>query len=265
MAIARHLLANGSHGLVVAGTTGEAATLTDDEQVRLVELIAGEAGARGRDRRRRRLQRHAPRDRADRARDRRGRRGRPLGHAVLQQAEPARDRAPLRGGRPRGRRARRSCSTTSPAAPRSTWGPTCSPSWRRSTASSASSRPTRAELQPIDGLAVLAGNDDGLRSPAWSMGGAGVHLRRLAHRRPRDAPHVRRARAPRGDRRVAARRLRDALHHRQPDAGQGRAEPARPRRRHAAAADGRGRRGRDRGRPRDARAPRAALRGARTA
>jgi 4-hydroxy-tetrahydrodipicolinate synthase len=46
-AIARHLLANGSHGLVVAGTTGEAATLTDDEQVRLVELVASEVGAEG--------------------------------------------------------------------------------------------------------------------------------------------------------------------------------------------------------------------------
>jgi 4-hydroxy-tetrahydrodipicolinate synthase len=47
VAIARHLLANGSHGLVVAGTTGEAATLTDDERVRLVELIAGELGSEG--------------------------------------------------------------------------------------------------------------------------------------------------------------------------------------------------------------------------
>jgi 4-hydroxy-tetrahydrodipicolinate synthase len=47
VAIARHLLANGSHGLVVAGTTGEAATLTDDEQVRLVELIASETGGDG--------------------------------------------------------------------------------------------------------------------------------------------------------------------------------------------------------------------------
>jgi len=47
VAIARHLLASGSHGLVVAGTTGEAATLTDDEQVRLVDLIAQEAGADG--------------------------------------------------------------------------------------------------------------------------------------------------------------------------------------------------------------------------
>ena len=103
VAIARHLLANGSHGLVVAGTTGEAATLTDDEQVALVELIAGEAGGDGaivagagsND------TRHAVA--ADRARHRRRRRGGPLRHALLQQAEPARDRAPLRGGRARGR------------------------------------------------------------------------------------------------------------------------------------------------------------------
>jgi 4-hydroxy-tetrahydrodipicolinate synthase len=47
VAIARHLLEHGSHGLVVAGTTGEAATLTDDEQVALVELIADECGGDG--------------------------------------------------------------------------------------------------------------------------------------------------------------------------------------------------------------------------
>ena len=47
VAIGRHLLAHGSHGLVVAGTTGEAATLTDEEQVRLVALIAGELGEEG--------------------------------------------------------------------------------------------------------------------------------------------------------------------------------------------------------------------------
>ena len=47
VAIAKHLLAEGNHGLVIAGTTGEAATLTDDEQVQLVELIASEAGRDG--------------------------------------------------------------------------------------------------------------------------------------------------------------------------------------------------------------------------
>jgi 4-hydroxy-tetrahydrodipicolinate synthase len=47
VAIARHLLEHGSHGLVVAGTTGEAATLTDDEQVELIGLIARECGHEG--------------------------------------------------------------------------------------------------------------------------------------------------------------------------------------------------------------------------
>jgi 4-hydroxy-tetrahydrodipicolinate synthase len=39
-----HLLENGSDGLVVAGTTGEAATLTDEEKARLWELCVAEAG-----------------------------------------------------------------------------------------------------------------------------------------------------------------------------------------------------------------------------
>ena len=118
------------------------------------------------------------------------------------------------------------------------------------------------ELQPIDGLAVLAGND-GDYLACLELGGAGCisvasHIVGPEMRRMYDEP----------ERRAAidaslARRVRHAVHHGQPDPGQGRAEPARPRRRHAAAADGRGRRGRDRGRPRDARAARAALRGAR--
>ncbi|HEU0024724.1 MAG TPA: 4-hydroxy-tetrahydrodipicolinate synthase [Thermoleophilaceae bacterium] len=41
----RHLLENGSDGLVVAGSTGEAATLTDDEKARLWELAVTESGA----------------------------------------------------------------------------------------------------------------------------------------------------------------------------------------------------------------------------
>jgi 4-hydroxy-tetrahydrodipicolinate synthase len=47
VAIGRHLLANGSHGLVVCGTTGEAATLSDDEHIGMVELIASELGDQG--------------------------------------------------------------------------------------------------------------------------------------------------------------------------------------------------------------------------
>ncbi len=38
VAIMRHLVANGSDGVVLSGTTGEASTLTDDEKIRLFEL-----------------------------------------------------------------------------------------------------------------------------------------------------------------------------------------------------------------------------------
>jgi 4-hydroxy-tetrahydrodipicolinate synthase len=47
VAIGRHLLAHGSHGLVVAGTTGEAATMSDEEHLGLVELIVRELGDEG--------------------------------------------------------------------------------------------------------------------------------------------------------------------------------------------------------------------------
>jgi 4-hydroxy-tetrahydrodipicolinate synthase len=44
VALLHHLLANGSDGVVVAGTTGEGATLDDAEKVRLFELAVAEAG-----------------------------------------------------------------------------------------------------------------------------------------------------------------------------------------------------------------------------
>lgn len=44
--IMEHLVAHGSDGLVVCGTTGEAATLTDEEHLRVVELAVQEMGAR---------------------------------------------------------------------------------------------------------------------------------------------------------------------------------------------------------------------------
>ena len=47
VALGRHLLQHGSDGLVVAGTTGEGATLSDEEQTELVRLIAGELGSEG--------------------------------------------------------------------------------------------------------------------------------------------------------------------------------------------------------------------------
>jgi 4-hydroxy-tetrahydrodipicolinate synthase len=45
-ALARHLVENGSDGLVVAGTTGEAPTLSDDERVELFRVAVDEVGDR---------------------------------------------------------------------------------------------------------------------------------------------------------------------------------------------------------------------------
>ena len=60
VALMNHLVEHGSDGLVVCGTTGEAATLNDDEHLGMIELaVARCAVAHGR--RRRRLQRHPPR------------------------------------------------------------------------------------------------------------------------------------------------------------------------------------------------------------
>lgn len=42
--LAVHLLENGSDGLVVAGTTGEAATMTDSEQIDLLRAVRAEVG-----------------------------------------------------------------------------------------------------------------------------------------------------------------------------------------------------------------------------
>jgi 4-hydroxy-tetrahydrodipicolinate synthase len=48
VALGRHLLTKGgSHGLVVCGTTGEAATLTDDEQISLIATMVAELGEEG--------------------------------------------------------------------------------------------------------------------------------------------------------------------------------------------------------------------------
>jgi len=45
VALMHHLAENGSDGFVVAGTTGEASTMTDDEQLRLIALAVAECPA----------------------------------------------------------------------------------------------------------------------------------------------------------------------------------------------------------------------------
>lgn len=44
--LARHLVEGGSHGVVVAGTTGEAPTLRDEERLRLLDAVQQEIGDR---------------------------------------------------------------------------------------------------------------------------------------------------------------------------------------------------------------------------
>ncbi len=44
--LAEHLIANGSEGIVVHGTTGEASTLADAEKLALTEAVAGAVGSR---------------------------------------------------------------------------------------------------------------------------------------------------------------------------------------------------------------------------
>jgi 4-hydroxy-tetrahydrodipicolinate synthase len=42
--LARRLVDEGSHGLVVSGTTGESPTMSDDEKLRLFEAVLDEVG-----------------------------------------------------------------------------------------------------------------------------------------------------------------------------------------------------------------------------
>jgi 4-hydroxy-tetrahydrodipicolinate synthase len=47
VALGRHLLGHGSHGLVICGTTGESATMEDEEQLSLVATMVSELGDEG--------------------------------------------------------------------------------------------------------------------------------------------------------------------------------------------------------------------------
>ena len=46
VAVAEHLVAHGHDGLIVNGTTGESATLTSDESIRVIQLVADAVGDR---------------------------------------------------------------------------------------------------------------------------------------------------------------------------------------------------------------------------
>ena len=171
VAMAKHLLANGSHGLVVAGTTGEAATLTDDEQVRLVELIASEAGDDGaivagagsND------TRHAIRL-TQRVID--------AGAEAVLSVTPYYNKPNRRGIVRHFQEVARAADGTPvllyniPARTGVNMGPDLLAELAQIDGIVGVKQANSAELQPIDGLAVLAGNDD-IYAACIDMGGAG--------------------------------------------------------------------------------------------
>ena len=166
--LARHLLENGSHGLVVSGTSGESPTLADQAKIALWRAVRDEIGADVPLDRRQRLQRHPAHGRADRCGGRGGR-GRGAGVTPYYNKPNGRPWRPLRGGE-RGRRPPillynipSRCVLNLPGA--------------AGGAGAASNvvgveQANDAELGPIERLDVLAGND-GVFGRTIEFGGAG--------------------------------------------------------------------------------------------
>ena len=171
VAIARHLLANGSHGLVVAGTTGEAATLADDEQVRLVELIADEAGSEGA------IVAGAGSNDTRHATELTERVIAAGAQAVLS-VTPYYNKPNRRGITRHFQEVARAAAGTPvvlyniPGRTAVNMGPDLLAELAQIDGIVGVKQANSAELQPIDGLAILAGNDD-IYGPCLDMGGAG--------------------------------------------------------------------------------------------
>src|SRR4051794_26449338 len=171
VALGRHLLANGSHGLVVCGTTGESATLSDDEQHALIAAIVEElgeegavvAGAGSYD------TRHATHLTE---------RGVEAGaHAILS-VTPYYNKPSPRGIKRHFEEVARAAGGTPvvlyniPARTGTNMPPALLADLAQIDGIEAVKQANADELQPIDGLAVLAGNDDILRATV-DMGGVG--------------------------------------------------------------------------------------------
>jgi 4-hydroxy-tetrahydrodipicolinate synthase len=194
VALGRHLLANGSHGLVVAGTTGEAATLTDDEQVRLIELVAAElggeativAGAGSND------TRHAV-ELTERVVD--------AGAQAVLSVTPYYNKPNRRGIRRHFEEVARAAGGTPvilyniPSRTAVNMPPDLLAELAQIDGVAAVKQANSDELQPIDGLEILAGNDD-VFARCLDMGGAGgicvsSHIVGPQMRRMYDAPEAR--------------------------------------------------------------------------
>ena len=233
---------NGSDGLVLAGTTGEGATLTDDEKVRLWELAVAEAG-------------DAPVIAGTGTNDTR--------HSVelTERATEAGVDAVLVVTPYYNKPNRRGLVAHFQAVAAATDLPVilynipsrCVVDMPNDLLAElaqienvAAVKQARYEdLEPIDGLDLLAGNDDVL-AEVLDMGGTGGILVASQLVGARDAADDRRARSRARDPRVAAGPFEALAVTTNPMPDQGRAEHARPRRRRPAAAAGRGLGGRER-------------------
>jgi 4-hydroxy-tetrahydrodipicolinate synthase len=171
VALGRHLLEHGSDGLVMAGTTGEAATLTDAEQVALVELMVNElgdegtivAGAGSNDTRHAiELTEAVVAAGAEAVLSVTPYYNKPNRRGILRHFEAV---AQAAGGTP-------VILYNIPSRTAVNMGPDLLAELAQIDGIEAVKQANSDELQPIDGLAVLAGNDE-ILAPTLDMGGAG--------------------------------------------------------------------------------------------
>ena len=246
VAMGRHLIANGSDGLVVCGTTGEAATLSDDEHLGMIRLMVDElgddaviiGGVGSND------TRHAVHLTEAAA-----------GHGchALLSVTPYYNRPNARGIKAHFGEVAKAAGGVPvlvyniPSRTGTNMGPELLAELAQIDGIDGVKQSNNEELQLIDAMAVFAGNDDVL-AQALDLGGAGgicvsSHVIGNEMKALFDAED----RVP--SRRRAARRVRGDVHHLEPGSGQGgTGHDGPPRRRSATAARG-VRRGRDDGRP----------------
>ena len=171
VALGRHLLHHGSHGLVVCGTTGESATLEDEEQVSLVATMVRELGDEGA------IVAGAGSNNTRHAVELTERMVEAGAHAILS-VTPYYNKPSPRGIKAHFAAVAEAAGGV-PVILYNIPGRTATnmpPELLRELAQlkgvAAVKQANSAELQPIDGLAVLAGNDD-IFARCLDMGGAG--------------------------------------------------------------------------------------------
>src|SRR5215218_5682915 len=171
VALGRHLLANGNDGLVIGGTTGESATLSDAELVGLVELMVRELGDEGT------IVGGAGSNNTHHAVELTEAVVGAGAHAVLS-VTPYYNKPNRRGIRRHFEEVARAAAGTPvvlyniPGRTAVNMGPDLLAELAQIDGIVGVKQANSAELQPIDGMAVLAGNDD-IYAACLDMGGAG--------------------------------------------------------------------------------------------